>query len=510
MSQEMLIKDLVESLSNERDLEQSVVFGVVEEALADVTQRQLSEAAYIRVNIDPKTGHYDTYRRWRVVPDDTDWSTLVDEEGDAIEATRCMLLSEAQAHDPEITPDMYVEAPIESIQFGRIAAQQAKHVIMQKVREAERKQIALRFQARIGELITGVVKRVTREFIILDLGNHIEAVLDRQDAMPRESFHINDRVRAILSEIRPDTRGPQLRLSRTTPQLLIELFKLEVPEISEEVIEIRHAARDPGARAKIAVKTNDNRLDPVGACVGMRGSRVQAVSNELKGERIDIILWDSNPVQLVINAMAPAEIASIMVDEEKRSMDLSVTEEQLAQAIGRGGQNVRLASRLSDWTLNVMTEAEAQHKHKQETQSQMSKLIEALDIDEEVAELLVNDGFTSTETIAYVEKDELTSIEGFDQEIAEELQSRAKELIAEREKAAEAILANAKPAEDLLAVDGITERMARQLASQDIITRDDLAELATDELQKYISIDNEQAAKLIMAARAHWFDEDAS
>lgn len=505
---EIKIKDLIVSLSNERDLDLETVYKVVEESLAAVTERQFGEPITVRVEIDRASDEYQTFRQWLVVADDVDWSTLVEEDGEPMASSKCMLLSEAQSLDAEVESGMVIEQTIESITFGRIAAQQAKQVILQKVREAEREHTAEQYANRIGELLIGVVKRVTRDFVVLDMGSNVEALLDRRDALPREGFHMNDRVRSILTNINTEKRGPILRLSRIVPEMLIELFKIEVPEIGEDVIEIMAAARDPGARAKIAVKTNDGRVDPVGACVGMRGARVQAVSNELKGERIDIALWDENPVQMVINAMSPAEIASIVVDEENHSMDIAVTEDQLSQAIGRGGQNVRLASELTSWTLNVMTEAEASHKHQVESQANIATLVEQLDIDDEMAALLVGEGFVTIDTIAYVELPELMNIDGFDVELATELQNRAREIIAEREAKEQAAIDNAKPADDLLEVEGIDLQMAKRLASKGMVTRDDLAELATDELQAIIEMDAEQAAKLIMAARAHWFVDE--
>jgi transcription termination/antitermination protein NusA len=502
------IKDLVISLSNERDLDLETVYTLVEESLAAVTEKQSTEPVLIKVEIDRATDQYETFRQWLVVADDIDWKTALDEEGEPLEPTRCMLLSEAQELDAELEVGMIVQQAIESISFGRIAAQQARQVIMQKVRAAERIKISERYAERVGELMIGVVKRVTREFIILDMGNHVEAVLDRNDALPREGFHMSDRVRAILTEVRAESRGPILKMSRIVPEMLMELFKIEVPEIGEGVIEIRSAARDPGWRAKIAVKTNDKRIDPVGACVGMRGARVQAVSNELKGERVDIALWDDSPVQMVINAMSPAEVASIVVDEDAHSMDIAVIEEELAQAIGRNGQNVRLASELTGWTLNVMTEAEAVHKHKVESQTNVAALVDALDIDAEMAGLLVDDGFITSDSIAYVDLAELAAIDGFDSDLAGQLQERAKQIVSERDEAEKQAIENAKPADDMLEVPGLDLLTAKTLASKGIITRDDLAELAVDELQELLPLDDAAAAKLIMDARAHWFADE--
>lgn len=494
MNKDILL--VVQALSNERGVDEGVVFEAMEAALAVVAAKRYGEDVFIRVAIDCKTAEYETFRCWTVVEDDE--IELPDQQ---------IILSKAKEIDSELKVGDLVEEAIENPEFGRIGAQQAKQVIIQKVREAERTKIVKQYQGRIGDLVIGVVKRVTRDNIILDMGGNAEALLSREEMIPREAFRVNDRLRAYLYEVREEKRGPQLLVSRTRSEFLIELFKIEVPEIGEEVIEIKGAARDSGSRAKIAVKTNDGRIDPIGACVGMRGSRVQAVSNELGGERIDIILWNDNPAQLVINAMAPAEVASIVVDEDTHTMDIAVTEEQLSQAIGRAGQNVRLASELTGWTLNVMTEDQAVEKHEIETSSVKELFVERLDVEEEVAEALVNEGFSSVEEVAYVPAGEMMAIEGFDSDVVEELQKRASDYLLMQEIAGEVDLAGADPESDLLALEGVDERMAKQLAKKGIKTRDDLAELATDELQEVIDIDDKAAAALIMKAREHWFNE---
>jgi len=389
--------------------------------------------------------------------------------------------------------------------FGRIAAQTAKQVIVQKVREAERAKVVELYRGRIGQIISGSVKKVTRDNVIVDLGNNAEALMARDQLIGRETFRMGDRVRALLSEVRTESRGPQLFLSRTDPQMLIELFKIEVPEISEEVIEVRAAARDPGSRAKIAVKTNDGRIDPIGACVGMRGSRVQAVTGELNNERVDIVLWDDNPAQLVINAMAPAEVSSIVVDEDRHAMDVAVSDENLAMAIGRNGQNVRLASELTGWTINVMSEEDAAAKQQDEVGGVVQTFVDALDIDEDFAEMLVEEGFASLEEIAYVPLDEMLAIDGLDEDIVEELRTRAKDKLLNQALAAEEQLDNSEPAQDLLDMEGMDTHLAFVLASRGIITMEDLAEQAVDEISDIEGLSDEKAAELIMTARAPWF-----
>jgi len=415
---------------------------------------------------------------------------------------------EAAEMDTALQPGDIHEIQIENADFGRIAAQTAKQVIVQRVREAERAQIVDLYRERVGELLAGTVKKVTRDNIIVDLGNNAEGLLPRGELVGRETFRINDRVRAILSEINTESRGPQLMLSRACKEMLIELFKIEVPEISEGVIQIRAAARDPGSRAKIAVKTGDQRIDPVGACVGMRGSRVQAVSNELDNERVDIILWDDNPAQLVINAMSPAEVESIVVDEDSNTMEVAVAEDNLAQAIGRGGQNVRLASELTQWIINVMSVDEAVEKQEAESAQVIDTFMQALDVDEDVAGVLVEEGFTSLEEVAYVPLEEMMSIEGFDEEISEELRARAKDALLTLAIASEEQLGANEPAEDLLEMDGMDRHLAFILSSRNIITMEDLAEQGVDDIIDIEGMTEERAAELIMTARAPWFAEE--
>ena len=396
-----------------------------------------------------------------------------------------------------------IEEKIESIEFGRIAAQTAKQVIVQKVREAERAQVVDAYREKVGEIISGTVKKVTRDSVIVDLGNNAEALLPREHIIPRETFRMGVRLRALLKEIRTENRGPQLMLSRTDPQMLIELFRIEVPEISEQLIDVMAAARDPGSRAKIAVRSKDKRIDPQGACIGMRGSRVQAVSGELGGERVDIVLWDDNPAQFVINAMAPAEVASIIVDEDSRTMDIAVAEDNLAQAIGRGGQNVRLASQLTGWTLNVMTEADINAKQQAETGDIIQRFIDELDVDEELAQVLVEEGFTSLEEVAYVPMEEMLNIDGFDEDIVNELRTRAKDRLLTRAIATEE---QKSPSEDLLTLDGMDPQLASALAQRGVVNREELAEQSIDDLLDINGMTEERAGKLIMAARAHWFE----
>jgi N utilization substance protein A len=409
--------------------------------------------------------------------------------------------------DPKAEPGGYVEEPIPSVDFGRIAAQTAKQVIVQKVREAERKKVIEEFQDRVGQLLSGVVKRVDRNGVYVDLGANAEGFIPREHMMPREPVRPQDRVKALLREVRSEPRGPQLFLTRTSSQFLLELFKIEVPEVGQGLIEILAAARDPGLRAKIAVKSNDRRIDPVGACVGMRGSRVQAVSNELAGERVDIILWNESPAQFVINAMSPAEVSSIVVDEESHSMDLAVQEDKLSQAIGRGGQNIRLASELTGWELNVMTEAAAEEKSEKESRTLLELFMQKLDVDEDVALILVQEGFSSIEEVAYVPTSELLGIEEFDEGMVDELRNRARDVLITQAIQSEETVDKAPPAEDLLALEGMDADLAGQLAARGIRTRDDLAEQAIDDLEGIEGLDNARSAKLIMAARAHWFDQ---
>jgi len=498
MSKEILL--VVESVSNEKGVPNDIIFEALELALATATKKRYEEGVELRVSIDKETGDYLTYRRWIIIADDEPM------EFPSSQTT----VSAARLDDPEIQVGDWTEEEVESVGFGRIAAQTAKQVIVQKVREAERAQVVEAYRSKVGELVNGQVKKVNREAVIVDLGNNAEAILPREEWIPRETFRIGDRLRALLKEVRPEARGPQLALTRTDPQMLIELFKIEVPEIADGVIEILGAARDPGSRAKIAVKTNDGRIDPVGACVGMRGSRVQAVSGELSNERIDIVLWDDNVAQLAINAMSPAEVISIVVDEETNSMDIAVGEDNLAQAIGRGGQNVKLASELTGWVLNIMTEAEASEKQNDEAGSIIEKFMAQLDVEEDVAIVLVEEGFTTLEEVAYVPQEEMVAIEGFDEDIVEELRNRAKSALTTMALANEEELENATPADDLLEMEGMDRRLAFQLAKIGIITMEDLAEQATDDLLEVEGLDEERAGKLIMTARAPWFEEDSA
>jgi N utilization substance protein A len=493
MSKEILL--VVESVSNEKGVPEDIIFEALESALATATKKRYTEETDIRVAIDRETGDYETFRRWHIVEDEA-------YENPEAELTIDDVLEQGLG----LNAGDYHEIEVESVEFGRIAAQTAKQVIVQKVREAERAQVVDAYMGRVGELINGQVKRVTREAVIVDLGNNAEAILPREDWVPRELFRVGDRVRALLKEIRPEARGPQLVLTRTTSDVLIELFKIEVPEIADGVIEILAAARDPGSRAKIAVKTNDGRIDPVGACVGMRGSRVQAVSGELGGERIDIVLWDDNVAQLAINAMAPAEVASIVVDEETQSMDIAVSEDNLAQAIGRGGQNVKLASELTGWILNIMTEDEASEKQEEEAGQIVTNFMEQLDVDEDVAVVLLEEGFTTLEEIAYVPLDEMLAIEGFDQDIVEELRSRARNVLTTKELADEATRITEEPHEDLLSMEGMTTKLAYDLAAIGVVSMEDLAEQAIDDLMEIDSMTEELAGKIIMTARAPWFE----
>ncbi len=487
---------VADAVSNEKGVSRSVIFEAIEIALATATKKlNDNEEIDCRVSVDRETGDYETFRVWTVVEDE-----------EYLEEASQFTLEQAGEKDKSLVIGDTYEEKIDNVEFGRIAAQTAKQVIVQKVREAEREIVIGDYQDRVGELVAGTVKKVTRDNVIVDLGNNAEALLPRDQMIPRESFRISDRLRALLVDVRSEQRGPQLFLSRTSPDMLIELFKIEVPEIAEEVIDIKAAARDPGSRAKIVVSTNDGRIDPVGACVGMRGSRVQVVSNELANERIDIILWDDNPAQLVINSMAPAEVASIIVDEDSHTMDIAVEEENLAQAIGRNGQNVRLSSALTGWAINVMSEEDAAAKQQQEASTFIEMFMEKLDVDEEVSEVLVQEGFTSLEEIAYVPLEEILAIEGFDEEIANELRNRAKDALLTQAIASEEDLSSANIADDLLSMEGMDDALALQLSQKSILSMEDLAEQAIDELMDIEGMDEERAGKLIMTARAPWFE----
>lgn len=496
MSKEILL--VVESVSNEKGVPQEVIFDALELALATATKKRYPDEVELRVEIDRESGEYDTFRRWRVLADD--------EESEMPEAE--LTLQEVADRNLNLGVGEFFEEPVESIEYGRIAAQTAKQVVVQKVREAERAQVVEAYRDRVGELVNGQVKKVTREALIVDLGNNAEALLPREDWIPRETFRMGDRLRALLAEVSPELRGPQLLLTRTSSDMLVELFKIEVPEIHDGVIEILGAAREPGSRAKIAVKTNDGRIDPIGACVGMRGARVQAVSGELGQEHIDIVPWDDNVAQLAINAMSPAEVVSIMVDEESNSMDIAVNEENLAQAIGRGGQNVKLASELTGWQLNIMTVEELAEKQQSEAAGIVEAFMKQLDVDEEVAMVLVEEGFSDLEEIAYIPREEMIAIEGFDEDIVDELRARAKSALTTMELANEEELDNTQPADDLLNMEGMDRRLAYVLASQGVVTMEDLAELAIDDLIEIEEMNEERAGALIMTARAPWFEDD--
>lgn len=500
MNKEILA--VVEAVSNEKGVPRERIFEALETALSTATKKKYEFDVDVRVVIDRKTGELQTYRRWLVVEE----VTL---------PTREITLEAAQIDDDgnideSVELGDYTEDQIDSVTFDRITTQTAKQVIVQKVREAERAQIVEQFMQNEGELITGIVKKVNRDVVIVSLGNNAEAVIQREDQLPRENFRAGDRVRGLLYAVRPEARGFQLFMTRSKSEMLIELFRIEVPEIGEEIIEVMAAARDPGSRAKVAVKTNDKRIDPVGACVGMRGARVQAVSAELGGERIDIVLWDDNPAQLVINAMAPADVASIIVDEDSHTMDIAVEPDNLAQAIGRNGQNVRLASQLTGWELNVMTVADLQKKHQEEAGQSIALFSKYLDLDEDFAALLVEEGFTSLEEVAYVPTSELLEISGLDEDTIEELRGRAKEALTTIALAKEEILEGVEPAEDLLALKELDRDMALRLAAKGIITLEDLADQGTDDLLDIEGMDEVKAGELIMAARnICWFSDEA-
>ena len=496
MNKEILM--VAETVSNEKGVDQEVIFQAIEAALATATRKRYPQDIEVRVEIDRESGDYNTYRRWLVVDDE-------DPEFESPE--KQILYSYAILKSAEIQIGEYIEEDIESVSFGRIAAHTAKQVIVQKVREAERALIVDAYQDRVGELVMGVAKRTEHSGIYIDLGGNAEGFIPREDMIPRESVRPGDRVRAYLKEVRSEVKGPQLFLTRTAPEFLVELFKLEVPEVGQNIIDVLGAARDPGLRAKIAVRSLDPRLDPVGACVGMRGSRVQSVSNQLAGERIDIILWDENPAQYVINAMSPAVTLSIVVDEESNSMDIAVEEEKLSQAIGRGGQNVKLASELTGWTLNVMTESQAEEKSEGEMRELQQLFMEKLDVDEEVAAILVQEGFSTVDEIAYVPPKELLEVEEFDEQIVDELRGRARDALLTQAISGESDEI-AEPAEDLLNMEGMNRDLAYELAARKIISMEDLAEQAVDDIADIEGLDDEQAGALIMQARAPWFAEE--
>jgi len=500
MNKEILA--VVEAVSNEKSLPREKIFEALESALATATKKKYEQEIDVRVEIDRKSGDFDTFRRWVIVEEVT-------------QPTKEITLEAARYEDESLNVGEYVEDQIESVTFDRITTQTAKQVIVQKVREAERALVVDQFRDQEGEIITGVVKKVNRDNISLEiksegLPGNAEAVILREDMLPRENFRPGDRIRGVLYAVRPEARGAQLFVTRSKPEMLVELFRIEVPEIGEEVIEIKAAARDPGSRAKIAVKTNDKRIDPVGACVGMRGARVQAVSTELGGERIDIVLWDDNPAQFVINAMAPADVASIVVDEDKHTMDIAVEAGNLAQAIGRNGQNVRLASQLSGWELNVMTVDDLQAKHQAEAHAAIDTFTKYLDIDEDFATVLVEEGFSTLEELAYVPMKELLEIDGLDEQTVEALRERAKNALTTLALAQEESLGDNKPADDLLNLEGLDRAIAFKLAARGVCTLEDLAEQGVDDLADIEGLTDEKAGELIMAARnICWFGDEA-
>ena len=484
---------LVDVLAREKNVPRDIVFGALEMALASATKKKYSEDIDVRVSVDKNTGAYESFRRWKVVSDD-DMETPM---------PQALHIEDAQKRDPNLKVGDFVEEPLEAIEFGRIGAQTAKQVILQRIRDAEREQILNDFLSRGDELVTGTVKRMERGNAVIESGR-LEALLPREHMIPKENLRIGDRVRAWVMKIDRQARGPQLVLSRTAPQFIMKLFELEVPEIEEKLLEIKSAARDPGVRAKIAVFTTDKRIDPIGTCVGMRGSRVQAVTQELAGERVDIVLWSADPAQFVIGALAPAEVSSIVVDEEKHAMDVVVDEENLAVAIGRSGQNVRLASELTGWQINLMTEEESNKKQQEESGRVKQHFMERLDVDEEVANILIEEGFSTLEEIAYVPINELNEIQAFDEGTVNELRTRARNALLVAAIANEEKVEGVDP--ELLKLEGMTTQLAAKLAESNVKTRDDLADLAVDELSEMTGMEGEAAKKLIMAARAHWFE----
>ncbi len=496
MTKEILL--VVDAVSNEKGVSKDIIFEALEAALASAARKTSDDERDVRVAIDRETGEYETFRRWEVL-DDAEEFEFEDAQ---------LMLDAARAIDPEIEVGDFIEEPMENAEFGRIAAQTAKQVIVQRVREAERAQVVEAYKDRAAELVNGIVKRIERGNVHLDLGGNAEAFISQRHMIQGETVRPGDRLRAYLFEVREEIRGPQLFASRTIVEFLVSLFELEVPEIGQNLISVMGGARDPGRRAKIAVRSNDKRTDPIGACVGMRGSRVQAVSNELAGERIDIILWDDNPAQFVINAMAPAEVASIVVDEENQLMDIAVEESNLSQAIGRGGQNVRLASELTGWELNVLTIEQAEQKGEDESKSILQRFKDRLDVDEDVASILVQEGFSNIEEIAYVPESELLEVEEFDEEMVTEIRRRARDALLTQLIAKEEVLDENRPQKDLLALEGMNERLAFRLAENGVRSQEELAELAVDELIAFDDMAEEEAAALIMAARAPWFAEE--
>ena len=490
MSREILL--LVDALAREKYVSKEIVFGALELALASATKKRINDEADVRVSVDRETGNFESFRRWQVVPDHEYVNEFLE-----------MPLSEAQKEDPEIEAGDTLEEPLEPIDFGRIGAQAAKQVILQKIRDAEREQILADFLERGEHIVYGTIKRMERGSAIVEAGK-IEALLPRDQMIPKENLRIGDRVRAYMLRIDRNARGPQIILSRTSPEFVIKLFDLEVPEISDGLMELKACARDPGMRAKIAVKSNDPRVDPIGTCVGLRGSRVTAVRNEIGGENIDIVLWSADPAQFVIGALSPAEVSSIVIDEEKHAMDVVVDEDNLAIAIGRNGQNVRLASELTGWTINLMTQDESAKRSEAEYAVTRVTFMEKLDIDEELAGLLIDEGFSTLEEVAYVPLAEMLEIEGLDEDIVTELRNRARNVLL-----TEAIVNEEQfegVADDLLSLDGMTRELAAKLAGKGIKSRDDLAELAVDEVVEMTGIDEQRAKEVILKARAHWFE----
>jgi len=487
---------MVNSLSNEKGVDEEVVFQAIERALATVTAKHFEEAVSIRVAIDRQSGQYEAFRCW----------TIVENPEGVTDPGMEIPLTDAKAIDQELEVGDIIEEPVEPAVFGRIEAQHARQVILKYVRDAERQRLVEQYRQKIGQLVTGTVKRVSRESVSVELGENVEAVMPREEVIPRETIHVGDRVRAYLYEVEDARPGPRALLTRARNEFLRALFELEVPEIGEEVIELKSVARDPGSRAKIAVKTNDGRIDPVGACVGMRGNRVQAISNELNDERIDVVLFDDNPAQFVINSMAPAEVLSIVLDEDNKSMDIAVRKDQLSQAIGRNGQNVQLASELTAWTLNVMSEEEAEQKSEEEIAQIRELFMNELDVDDSVADALIESGLTTLEEVAYVPESELLQIEEFDQDVVQEIRSRANDALLARAIAGDQ--EETLPSEDLYEVDGMTDEVANALAAKGITEREALAEQSVDDLADISELNEEKAAQLIMNARAHWFSDE--
>jgi N utilization substance protein A len=490
MNRELLM--LVDAISREKNVDREVVFGAVESALASATKKLYEGEVDIRVAIDRETGVYETFRRWHVVPDEAGLQ-LPEAE---------ILHFEAKEQIDDIEVGDYLEEPVDSVPIGRIGAQAAKQVILQKIRDAERETLLNDFLSRGDKIFSGTVKRLDKGDMIIEAGR-VEGRLKRTELIPKENLRSGDRVRAMIMEVDPTLRGPQIVLSRSAPAFMIELFRQEVPEIEQSLLEIKSCARDAGSRAKIAVVSHDKRVDPIGTCVGVRGSRVNAVTNELAGERVDIVLWSDDPAQFVIGALAPANVQSIVVDEEKHAMDVVVDEENLAIAIGRGGQNVRLASELTGWKINIMTAEESAAKQAQESDGIRKLFVEKLDVDEEVADILIAEGFASLEEVAYVPLQEMLEIESFDEDTVQELRNRAKDVLLTMEIAKEERVDEVS--QDLRDLEGLTPELIGKLAEGGIHTRDDLADLAVDELTEMTGVDEAAAKALIMKAREHWF-----